>query len=249
MDQFARTQLLLGVDAMNKLKNSRVAVFGIGGVGGYSVEALARSGVGAVDLIDDDKVCLTNINRQIIADVKTIGKYKVDVARDRILSINPRCKVTTYQCFYLPQNAKDFDFSQYDYVIDAVDTVTAKINLVMQANENGVPVISSMGAGNKLDPTAFMVSDIYKTDVCPLAKVMRRELKKRNIKKLKVVYSKEKPLVPIEDESISCRSHCVCPPGAERKCTDRRTIPGSVAFVPSVVGLIIAGEVIKDLIK
>ncbi len=249
MDQFARTQLLLGVDAMNKLKNSRVAVFGVGGVGGYSVEALARSGVGAVDLIDDDKVCLTNINRQIIADVKTIGKYKVDVARDRILSINPRCKVTTYQCFYLPQNAKDFDFSQYDYVIDAVDTVTAKINLVIQANENGVPVISSMGAGNKLDPTAFVVSDIYKTDVCPLAKVMRRELKKRNIKKLKVVYSKEKPLVPIEDESISCRSHCVCPPGAERKCTDRRTIPGSVAFVPSVVGLIIAGEVIKDLIK
>lgn len=249
MDQFARTQLLLGVDAMNKLKNSRVAVFGIGGVGGYSVEALARSGVGAVDLIDDDKVCLTNINRQIIADVKTIGKYKVDVARDRILSINPRCKVTTYQCFYLPQNAKDFDFSQYDYVIDAVDTVTAKINLVMQANENEVPVISSMGAGNKLDPTAFVVSDIYKTDVCPLAKVMRRELKKRNIKKLKVVYSKEKPLIPIEDESISCRSHCVCPPGAERKCTDRRTIPGSVAFVPSVVGLIIAGEVIKDLIK
>jgi len=249
MDQFARTQLLLGVDAMNKLKNSRVAVFGIGGVGGYSVEALARSGVGAVDLIDDDKVCLTNINRQIIADVKTIGKYKVDVAKDRILSINPRCKVTTYQCFYLPQNAKDFDFSQYDYVIDAVDTVTAKINLVMQANESGVPVISSMGAGNKLDPTAFVVSDIYKTDVCPLAKVMRRELKKRNIKKLKVVYSKEKPLVPIEDESISCRSHCVCPPGAERKCTDRRAIPGSVAFVPSVVGLIIAGEVIKDLIK
>lgn len=249
MDQFARTQLLLGVDAMNKLKNSRVAVFGIGGVGGYSVEALARSGVGAVDLIDDDKVCLTNINRQIIADVKTIGKYKVDVARDRILSINPRCKVTTYQCFYLPQNAKDFDFSQYDYVIDAVDMVTAKINLVMQANESGVPVISSMGAGNKLDPTAFVVSDIYKTDVCPLAKVMRRELKKRNIKKLKVVYSKEKPLVPIEDESISCRSHCVCPPGAERKCTDRRAIPGSVAFVPSVVGLIIAGEVIKDLIK
>ena len=249
MDQFARTQLLLGVDAMERLKKSRVAVFGVGGVGGYSVEALARSGVGAIDLIDDDKVCLTNINRQIIADVKTIGKYKVDVARDRILSINPRCKVTTYQCFYLPQNAKDFDFSQYDYVIDAVDTVTAKINLVMQANENEVPVISSMGAGNKLDPTAFVVSDIYKTDVCPLAKVMRRELKKRNIKKLKVVYSKEKPLIPIEDESISCRSHCVCPPGAERKCTDRRTIPGSVAFVPSVVGLIIAGEVIKDLIK
>lgn len=249
MDQFARTQLLLGVDAMERLKKSRVAVFGVGGVGGYSVEALARSGVGAIDLIDDDKVCLTNINRQIIADVKTIGKYKVDVARDRILSINPRCKVTTHQCFYLPENAGNFDFKEYDYVIDAVDTVTAKINLVMQANECNVPVISSMGAGNKLDPTAFMVSDIYKTSVCPLAKVMRRELKKRNIKKLKVVYSKEQPLVPMEDESISCRSHCVCPPGAERKCTDRRAIPGSVAFVPSVVGLIIAGEVIKDLTK
>ena len=248
MDQFARTQLLLGVDAMERLKKSRVAVFGVGGVGGYSVEALARSGVGAIDLIDDDKVCLTNINRQIIADVKTIGKYKVDVAKDRILSINPRCKVTTHQCFYLPENAGDFDFKEYDYVIDAVDTVTAKINLVMQANESNVPVISSMGAGNKLDPTAFMVSDIYKTSVCPLAKVMRRELK-RNIKQPKVVYSKEQPLVPIEDESISCRSHCVCPPGAERKCSDRRAIPGSVAFVPSVVGLIIAGEVIKDLTK
>ena len=249
MDQFARTQLLLGVDAMERLKKSRVAVFGVGGVGGYSVEALARSGVGAIDLIDDDKVCLTNINRQIIADVKTIGKYKVDVAKDRILGINPKCKVTTHQCFYLPENAGDFDFKEYDYVIDAVDTVTAKINLVMQANECNVPVISSMGAGNKLDPTAFMVSDIYKTSVCPLAKVMRRELKKRYIKKLKVVYSKEQPIVPMEDESISCRSHCVCPPGAERKCTDRRAIPGSVAFVPSVVGLIIAGEVIKDLTK
>jgi hypothetical protein len=248
MDQFARTQLLLGEKAMEKLKNSRVAVFGVGGVGGYSVEALARSGVGAIDIIDDDKVCLTNINRQIIADTKSIGKYKVDVAKERILSINPKCKVTTYRCFYLPENASEFDFSNYDYVIDAVDTVTAKINLVMQANESNVKIISSMGAGNKLDPTAFMVSDIYKTSVCPLAKVMRRELKKRNIKKLKVVYSKEEALVPEKDESISCSSHCVCPPGTERKCTDRRAIPGSVAFVPSVVGLIIAGEVIKDLI-
>ena len=233
---------------MEKLKNSRVAVFGVGGVGGYSVEALARSGVGAIDIIDDDKVCLTNINRQIIADTKSIGKYKVDVAKERILSINPKCKVTTYRCFYLPENSSEFDFSNYDYVIDAVDTVTAKINLVMQANESNVKIISSMGAGNKLDPTAFMVSDIYKTSVCPLAKVMRRELKKRNIKKLKVVYSKEEALVPEKDESISCSSHCVCPPGTERKCTDRRAIPGSVAFVPSVVGLIIAGEVIKDLI-
>lgn len=248
MDQFARTQLLLGEKAMEKLKNSRVAVFGVGGVGGYSVEALARSGVGAIDIIDDDKVCLTNINRQIIADTKSIGKYKVDVAKERILSINPKCKVTTYRCFYLPENASEFDFSNYDYVIDAADTVTAKINLVMQANESNVKIISSMGAGNKLDPTAFMVSDIYKTSVCPLAKVMRRELKKRNIKKLKVVYSKEEALVPEKDESISCSSHCVCPPGTERKCTDRRAIPGSVAFVPSVVGLIIAGEVIKDLI-
>lgn len=248
MDQFARTQLLLGEKAMEKLKNSRVAVFGVGGVGGYSVEALARSGVGAIDIIDDDKVCLTNINRQIIADTKSIGKYKVDVAKERILSINPKCKVTTYRCFYLPENSSEFDFSNYNYVIDAVDTVTAKINLVMQANESNVKIISSMGAGNKLDPTAFMVSDIYKTSVCPLAKVMRRELKKRNIKKLKVVYSKEEALVPEKDESISCSSHCVCPPGTERKCTDRRAIPGSVAFVPSVVGLIIAGEVIKDLI-
>ena len=248
MDQFARTQLLLGEKAMEKLKNSRVAVFGVGGVGGYSVEALARSGVGAIDIIDDDKVCLTNINRQIIADTKSIGKYKVDVAKERILSINPKCKVTTYRCFYLPENSSEFEFSNYDYVIDAVYTVTAKINLVMQANESNVKIISSMGAGNKLDPTAFMVSDIYKTSVCPLAKVMRRELKKRNIKKLKVVYSKEEALVPEKDESISCSSHCVCPPGTERKCTDRRAIPGSVAFVPSVVGLIIAGEVIKDLI-
>lgn len=249
MDQFARTRLLLGKEAMEKLKNSRVAVFGVGGVGGYSVEALARSGVGAIDLVDDDKVCLTNINRQIIADVKSIGKYKVEVARERILSINPRCKVTGHRCFYLPENASDFDFKDYDYVIDAVDTVTAKINLVMQAKESNANIISSMGAGNKLDPTGFIVSDIYKTSICPLAKVMRRELKKRGVKKLKVVYSKELPLKPLEDDSISCSSHCVCPPGTERKCTDRRAIPGSVAFVPSVVGFIIAGEVIKDLIK
>ena len=249
MDQFARTRLLLGKEAMGKLKNSRVAVFGVGGVGGYSVEALARSGVGAIDLVDDDKVCLTNINRQIIADVKSIGKYKVEVARERILSINPRCKVTIHRCFYLPENASDFDFKDYDYVIDAVDTVTAKINLVMQAKESNANIISSMGAGNKLDPTGFIVSDIYKTSICPLAKVMRRELKKRGVKKLKVVYSKELPLKPLEDDSISCSSHCVCPPGTERKCTDRRAIPGSVAFVPSVVGFIIAGEVIKDLIK
>lgn len=248
MEQFARTQLLLGSEAMEKLKNSRVAVFGVGGVGGYSVEALARSGVGAIDIIDDDRVCLSNINRQIIADMTSIGKYKVDVAKERILSINPDCKVNTYKCFYLPENAAEFDFSQYDYVIDAVDTVTAKINLVMQANESNAKIISSMGAGNKLDPTAFEVSDIYKTSVCPLAKVMRRELKKRNIKKLKVVYSKEEALVPIEDENIKNVDGSNLP-GADRTHSKRRSIPGSVAFVPSVVGLIISGEVIKDLIK
>lgn len=249
MDQFERTRLLLGKEAMEKLKNSRVAVFGIGGVGSYAVEALVRSGIEAIELIDDDKVCITNINRQIIADMKSIGKYKVDVAKERIYGINPRCKVTSHRCFYSPENASEFEFSQYDYVIDAVDTVTAKINLVMQANESNVKIISSMGAGNKLDPTAFEVTDIYKTDVCPLAKVMRRELKKRHIKRLKVVYSREKPLVPVEEESISCESDCACPQETEKRYTYRKTIPGSIAFVPPVVGLIVAGEVIKDLIE
>ena len=246
LNQFSRTQLLFGVEAMERLAGSRVAVFGVGGVGGYTVEALARSGVGAIDLIDDDKVCLTNINRQIIALKSTIGKYKVDVAAERIHDINPDCKVTVYKTFFMPETADQFDFSQYDYVVDAIDTVTGKIEIIMQAKAAGVPVISSMGAGNKLDPTAFEVADIYKTSVCPLAKVMRRELKKRGVRKLKVVYSKEQPIRPFEDMSISCRQHCVCPPGT-RKCTVRRDIPGSTAFVPSVVGLIIAGEVIKDI--
>lgn len=245
--QFARTQLLLGPEAMEKLAHSRVAVFGVGGVGGYVCEALARSGVGAFDLIDDDKVCLTNINRQIIATRKTIGKYKAEVMRERILDINPSADIRVYKCFFLPENADEFPFDEYDYVVDAVDTVTAKIELVMKAQEKGVRIISSMGAGNKLDASAFRVADIYKTKVCPLAKVMRRELKKRGVKKLKVVYSEEKALTPLEDESISCRSNCVCPPGTEHKCTDRRAIPGSVAFVPPVAGLIITGEVIKDL--
>lgn len=249
LDQFSRTQLLVGKEAMERLANARVAIFGIGGVGGYVVEALARSGVGTLDLIDDDKICLTNLNRQIIATRSTIGKYKVDVTKARVLDINPKAVVNTYQTFYVPETAEQFDFSQYDYVVDAIDTVTGKINLVMQAEQTHTPIISSMGAGNKMDPTAFKVADIYKTSVCPLAKVMRRELKKRGIKKLKVVYSEEKPLTPIEDESISCKSHCVCPPGTVRKCTQRRQVPGSNAFVPSVVGLIIAGEVIKDLIK
>lgn len=247
LNQFSRTELLLGKEAMEKLQNSRVAVFGIGGVGGYTVEALVRSGVGAIDLIDDDKVCLTNLNRQLIATRSTVGKYKVDVMADRIKDINPNCQVNTYKCFYLPENKDDFNFYQYDYVVDAVDTVTAKIQLVMEAKEKDVPIISSMGAGNKLNPAMFDVADIYKTSVCPLAKVMRRELKKRGVKKLKVVYSKEKPIRPIEDMSISCRTHCICPPGAAHKCTERRDIPGSTAFVPSVVGLIIASEIIKDI--
>ena len=239
LNQFSRTQLLLGKEAMDKLKNSRVAVFGIGGVGGYVCEALVRSGVGHFDLIDDDKVCLTNLNRQIIATRKTVGQYKTDVMKERMLDINPDIEVNVHKCFFLPENAEEFPFDQYDYVVDAVDTVTAKIELVMKAKEMEVPIISSMGAGNKLDPSAFRVADIYKTKMCPLAKVMRRELKQRGVKKLKVVYSEEKPTRPLEDMAISCRNHCICP--------ERRDIPGSVAFVPSVVGLIIAGEVIKDL--
>ena len=247
LNQFSRTQLLLGKEGMDALAGAKVAIFGIGGVGGYVVEALARSGVGSFVIVDDDKVCLTNINRQIIATRKTIGKYKVEVMRDRILEINPDAKVEMRQCFYLPENAQEFDFSEYSYVVDAVDTVTAKIEIIMRAQAAGVPVISCMGAGNKLDPTQFHVADIYKTTMCPLAKVMRHELKKRGVKKLKVVYSTEKPVRPLEDMSVSCRSHCVCPPGTAHKCTERRDIPGSVAFVPPVAGLILAGEVIKDL--
>ncbi|MCR4749385.1 MAG: tRNA threonylcarbamoyladenosine dehydratase [Lachnospiraceae bacterium] len=248
LNQFSRTQLIFGKENMERLAQARVAVFGIGGVGGYTVEALARSGIGTLDLIDDDKVCLTNINRQILATRKTIGKYKVDVAKERILDINPDAKVNVYKTFYMPDTRERFDFSQYDYIVDAIDTVTGKIEMVLQANEAGVPIISSMGAGNKVNPSMFEVADIYKTSVCPLAKVMRRELKKRGVKKLKVVYSKENPIRPEEDLEISCRTNCICPPGTERTCTVRRDIPGSNAFVPSVVGLIIAGEVIKDIL-
>lgn len=249
LTQFSRTELLFGKEAMDKLAGSKVAVFGIGGVGGYVCEALVRSGVGAFDLIDDDKVCLTNLNRQIIATGSTVGKYKTDVMRDRMLDINPNVEVEVHKCFFLPENADDFPWDSYDYVVDAVDTVTAKIALVMKCKEKNIPIISSMGAGNKLDGSQFKVADIYKTKVCPLAKVMRRELKKRGVKKLKVVYSEEIPTRPIEDMAISCRNNCICPPGAEHKCTERRDIPGSVAFVPSVAGLIIAGEVAKDLIR
>ncbi len=229
-DKFVRTRNLIGDEAMEKLANSRVAVFGIGGVGGHVVEALVRSGVGAIDLIDRDTVAKSNINRQIIATLSTVGMNKVDAMKERIADINPNCKVNAYPCFYLPETKDQFDFSQYDYVVDAVDTVTAKLTLVCEAKEKGVPIISSMGAGNKLNPAMFEVADIYKTSVCPLAKVMRRELKKRGITELKVVYSKEEAIKP-DNES-----------GEER-------VPGSTAFVPSVAGLIIASEVIKDLIK
>ena len=247
LNQFSRTQLLYGQDNMRRLAASRVAVFGIGGVGGYVVEALARSGVGALDLIDDDRVCITNLNRQILATRKTVGKYKVDAAEERIREINPQCEVRTYKTFYLPETQDQFDFHDYDYVVDAIDTVSGKLAIIENAKKAGVPVISSMGAGNKVDPAALEVADIYETSVCPLARVMRRECRKRGIDSLKVVYSRETPIRPLEDMSISCRQHCVCPPGTVRKCTQRRDIPGSTAFVPSVAGLIIAAEVVRDL--
>lgn len=247
LNQFSRTQLLLGPEAMGSLSQKRVAVFGIGGVGGYVCEALVRSGVGAFDLVDDDKVCLTNLNRQIIATRKTVGKYKAEVMRDRMLEINPNAQIEVHKCFFLPENADDFPFSEYDYIVDAVDTVTAKVELIMRAQKEGVPIISAMGAGNKLDAGRLKIADIYDTKTCPLARVMRKELKKRNVKRLKVVYSDEQPIRPMEDMSINCRTHCICPPGAQHKCTERRDIPGSTAFVPAVAGLLIAGEIVKDL--
>ena len=249
LNEFSRAQLLLGKEAMEALAGARVAVFGIGGVGSFAAEALARAGVGNLDVFDDDKVCLTNINRQLIALHSTIGKQKVEVMRDRILDINPRCVVTAHACFYSAETADSVDLSVYDYIIDAIDTVSCKLLLIERANAAGVRIISCMGAGNKLDPTRFRVADIYKTSGCPLARVMRTALRKRGVKHLKVVYSDEIPTRPIEDMSISCRSHCICPPGAKHKCTERRDIPGSTAFVPSVAGLIIAGEVVKDLAK
>lgn len=239
-ERFSRTELLFGREAMEKLSGSRVAVFGIGGVGGHALEALVRSGIGTVDIIDDDKVCLSNLNRQLIATEKTIGQYKVDVAEERMKEINPEVIINKHKLFFLPETADQFDFTRYDYVVDAIDTVTGKIELVLQAEKAGVPIISSMGAGNKVEPTAFEVADIYKTSVCPLAKVMRRELKKRGIQKLKVVYSKEPALTP-----LGIHNDC----GAEKSHAKRRQIPGSNAFVPSVAGLIIAGEVVKDLIE
>ena len=247
MEEFARTEAVLGTDAMEKLAKARVAVFGIGGVGGHAADALARSGIGAMDLFDDDTVSLSNINRQLVAMHSTLGRQKIEVMREHILDINPACRVTVHRMFYLPQTADRVDLSVYDYIIDAVDTVSAKLELVCRAKQADVPVISAMGAGNKLDPTAFEVADIYETSVCPLARVMRRELKKRGIKKLKVVYSKEPAMTPIDDMAVSCRANCICPPGTERTCTQRRQVPGSNAFVPPVAGLIIAGEVVKDI--
>ena len=236
LNQFSRTQLLFGPEAMNKLSQCRVAVFGIGGVGGYAVEALVRSGIGTLDLIDDDRVCLTNLNRQLHATRKTVGKYKVDIAEERVHEINPDCRVNTYKTFYMPDTREQFDFAQYDYVIDAIDTVTGKLSLIEAARAAGTPVISSMGAGNKLDPTAFRVADIHETSVCPLARIMRSECRKRGIDHLKVVYSTEPPLHPEEKPE-------------EEGNAGRRDIPGSVAFVPSVAGMIIAGEVIRELIQ
>jgi tRNA A37 threonylcarbamoyladenosine dehydratase len=248
LDQFSRTELVFGRTGVARLKDCRVAVFGVGGVGGYAVEALARSGVGALDIVDDDKVCLTNLNRQIIALHSTIGRYKVDVARERINDINPDCAVTTHQCFFLPDTVDRFDFGAYDYVIDAVDTVTAKLALVEASRAAGVPIISSMGAGNKVDPTRFEVADIFETSIDPLAKVMRKECRKRGIDSLKVVYSTEPARRPQEDMATSCKTGCVCPPGTQRNCLVKNQIPGSTAFVPSVVGLIIASVVVRDLL-
>lgn len=248
MNQFSRTELLLGVDGIDKLKNANVAVFGIGGVGSFTVEALVRSGVGSIAVFDDDKVCLTNINRQLIATRKTIGKPKVEVMRDRILEINPNCNVEIHQTFYTAENADEFDLSKYDYIVDAIDTVSSKLILIEKAKGGNIPIICSMGAGNKLDPTKFEVTDIYKTSVDRLARTLRSECRKRGVDKLKVVYSKEPAIKPIENEEDNCKTKCVCPPNTARKCTHRRQIPGSVAFVPSVVGLIIAGEVIKDIV-
>lgn len=248
LNQFSRTELLIGKEGIEKLNKAKVAIFGIGGVGSFVVEALARAGVENFILVDDDKICLTNLNRQIIATYKTIGKYKVEVAKERILEINPNAKVEVYQEFFMPESKEILD-KTVNYIVDSVDTVTAKIELVMRANKLNIPIISSMGTGNKLDPTKFEVTDIYKTSICPLAKVMRKELRARGIKELKVVYSKEEPIRIDESMESSCKNGCICPPGTKRKCTVRNQVPGSISFVPSVAGLIIAGEVIKDIIK
>ena len=248
LNQFSRTELIIGEEAVEKLKKSKVAVFGLGGVGSFVVEGLVRAGVENFVLIDDDKICLTNLNRQLFATRSTIAKYKADVAKERILDINPNAKVEIYKEFFTPETQGIIDDS-VDYIVDAIDTVTAKIELIVRAEKLNIPIISSMGTGNKLDPTRFEVTDIYKTSVCPLAKVMRKELKARGVKKLKVVYSKEEPIKPDNESKSSCKTNCICPPDSKRTCAVRNQVPGSISFVPSVAGLIIAGEVIKDIIK
>lgn len=248
LNQFSRTELLIGKEGIDKLKDTKVAVFGIGGVGSFVVEGLVRAGIGKFVLVDDDKVCLTNLNRQIIATRKTIGKYKVEVAKERILEINPNAEVEVFQEFFMPGNERIID-NTIDYVVDCIDTVTAKIELVMQCNKLNIPIISAMGTGNKLDPSKFEITDIYKTSVCPLAKVMRKELRKRNIKSLKVIYSKEEPIKPDNESEFSCKTNCICPPGTKRKCAQKSQVPGSISFVPSVAGLMIAGEIVKETIS
>lgn len=247
VNQFSRTELLIGKDTIEKLKKVKVAIFGIGGVGSFVVEGLVRAGIENFILVDNDRISLTNLNRQIIATYKTVGKYKVEVAKERILEINPNAKVEIYQEFFMPESKEILD-ETVDYIVDSVDTVTAKIELVIRANKLNIPIISSMGTGNKLDPTKFEVTDIYKTSVCPLAKVMRKELKARGIKGLKVVYSKEEPIKFDETMECSCKNDCICSQETEEKSTVRKQVPGSISFVPSVAGLIIAGEVIKDII-
>ncbi|OPX86906.1 tRNA threonylcarbamoyladenosine dehydratase [Pelotomaculum sp. PtaB.Bin117] len=249
LNEFSRTELLIGKKGIEKLAQSTVAVFGIGGVGTYTVEGLVRAGVGKFVLVDDDCICLTNINRQLHATRETVGKPKVEVMRDRILAINPRAEVAARRTFYMPGHAPELVKPEYDYIVDSIDTVTAKVDLIVNAKQRDIPIISCMGAGNKLDPTKFEIADIYETSVCPLAKVMRKELRKRGVKGLKVVYSKEEPIIPMETDGSSCRFNCICPKGTTRKCTVRRQIPGSISFVPSVAGLLMAGEVVKDLIN
>ena len=249
LNQFSRTELLIGKEGIEKLQNAKVAIFGIGGVGSFVVEGLVRAGVENFVLIDDDKVCLTNLNRQIIATRKTIGKYKVDVMKERILEINPNANVETHQEFYMSNSESNIINNELSYVVDCVDTVTAKIEIITQCKKLNVPLISAMGTGNKLDPSRFEITDIYKTNICPLAKVMRKELRKRNIESLKVIYSEEEPIKPDETLECSCKTNCICPPGTKRKCAERNQVPGSISFVPSVAGLMIAGEVVRDIIN
>ena len=249
LNQFSRTELLVGKEAIEKLQNSKVAIFGLGGVGSFVMEGLVRAGIGHFVLIDDDKICLTNLNRQIIATRKTIGKYKVDVAKERILEINPNAEVETFQEFYMPGSESNILTKDLDYVVDCIDTVTAKIELIQNCKKLDIPIISAMGTGNKLDPSRFEITDIYKTSICPLAKVMRKELRKRNIDNLKVIYSKEEPIKPDDSSSSSCKTNCICPPGTARKCTIRNQVPGSISFVPSVAGLMIAGEIVREIIN